>query len=137
MNSQLSDLEVINFPTFTDVNGSLTFYQRSELLPFNIARIFIVSASSGSVRGAHAHKQCSQLLICTSGSLNVICKDSKNSRSFILSSPSEALLIPPGIWAEQYYIDHFNSMAVLCDLQYDPADYIRDFNDFKAYRLGD
>ena len=136
MINNLSDLHIVSFPTFKDLNGSLTFYQRSELFPFAISRVFIVNACQGSVRGAHAHKICTQLLICTSGIVKVICRDSINSRSFILKTPSESLLIPPGIWAEQIYISTSNSMTVLCDQPYDPDDYIRDFDEFKAYRLG-
>ena len=47
---------------------------------------------------------------------------------------SRALLVPPGIWAEQVYEGDDTVLMVLCDLPYDEADYIRDYTEFLAFR---
>ena len=135
MTCNLEDVRLIHLPTFDDDNGSLTFFQGNERFPFHIARIFVVTASAGSVRGAHAHKKCSQLLLCTIGTIIVSCKDVIHSKSYTLKDTSEALLIPPGIWAEQQYTKDTNSLVVICDEKYDPDDYIRDFEEFKTFHL--
>jgi hypothetical protein len=45
------------------------------------------------------------------------------------------LLVPPGIWAEEIYEKPHSVLAVLCDRPYEEGDYIRDFEEFKAYRI--
>ena len=47
------------------------------------------------------------------------------------------LLVPPGIWAEQKYLQHNSSMTVVCDRFYESEDYISDYDKFKefAYQL--
>ena len=43
------------------------------------------------------------------------------------------LLIPPGVWTKQEYMVDGAVLMVLCDRSYEVDDYIRDYNDFKAY----
>ena len=41
-----------------------------------------------------------------------------------------ALLIPPGIWAQQTYTVENSILTVLCDRIYEAEDYIREYNIF-------
>ena len=45
--------------------GNLSILEDQSILPFSIKRIFYIThVPLGSIRGKHAHKKCSQYLIC-------------------------------------------------------------------------
>lgn len=116
-------------------NGDLTVAEAGISIPFFIARVFIVRAPKGSTRGQHAHKACSQLLLCSNGSVMVTCFDGVETRKIQLSSPGDGLLIPPGIWATQEYMADNSVLTVFCDHLYDENDYIRDYKNFLEYKI--
>jgi mannose-6-phosphate isomerase-like protein (cupin superfamily) len=98
-------------------------------VPYTIARVFVVRASSGAKRGDHAHKRCSQFMICVSGAVEVTCDDGFNGRSFALARADTGLLIPPGIWTTLHF-DEAGVVIVLCDRFYEAEDYIRCYDEF-------
>ncbi len=53
---------------------------------------------------------------------------------YILDVSNQGLLIPPGIWASQTYIDNNSSLLVLCDQPFSEADYIRNYDEYLQYR---
>ena len=93
-------IKLINFDYHKDADGDLVVAEEhSSNVPFAIARIFNVRANKGSTRGRHAHRECTQLLICTNGAVKVICDDGKETSSYILDKPNVGLLIEPWIWS--------------------------------------
>ena len=134
----IKSVKLIKFPIFEEDNGELSvFEQNFDAIPFSIKRIFNVRSQKNSIRGKHAHRQCTQLLICSNGSIEVMCDDSFDQKVFLLDKPNLGLLVHPGIWAEQKYIHQNSSMTVVCDRHYEPEDYISDYDKFKefAYQL--
>jgi dTDP-4-dehydrorhamnose 3,5-epimerase-like enzyme len=130
----IESIKLIKFPIFKEDNGELSvFEQNFDAIPFLIKRIFNVRSEKNSIRGKHAHRLCSQLLICSNGSIEVICDDSFVQKVFLLDKPNYGLLVPPGIWAEQKYIQKNSSMTVVCDRLYEPKDYISDYDEFKEF----
>ena len=130
----IKSVELIKFPIFEEDNGELSvFEQNFDAIPFLIKRIFNVRSEINSIRGKHAHRLCSQLLICSNGSIEVFCDDSVDQKVFLLDQPNLGLLVPPGIWAEQKYIQKNSSMTVICDRLYEPEDYISDYDNFKEF----
>ena len=68
----MKSVKLIEFPVFEEDGGVLSvFEQNSNAIPFQIKRIFNVKSEKGSVRGKHAHRLCSQLLICSNGIIEV------------------------------------------------------------------
>lgn len=63
----------IELPIFQEENGELVVVEGGNHIPFQIARIFTVRASDNNIRGQHAHKTCTQFLICSSGAVQVNC----------------------------------------------------------------
>jgi hypothetical protein len=64
LNHQSIDkIELLTFPSFSDHSGVLTVLDNIDLIPFKVSRFFTVSAEKKTIRGKHAHKECSQLLI--------------------------------------------------------------------------
>jgi dTDP-4-dehydrorhamnose 3,5-epimerase-like enzyme len=116
-------------------NGDLVVMEGLNHLPFAIARVFVVRAPVGAIRGQHAHKSCTQFLTCPVGSVEVRCDDGSEIATYILDQPYVGLLVPPTIWAQQIYLSPGTVLAVLCDRPYESQDYIRDYGEFKNYRM--
>ena len=125
-------VKLIELPYLKENNGDLVVVE-GNIIPFNMSRVFTVRASKDSVRGEHAHRHCSQLLICTNGSVEVKCDDTRTTEIYVLDKPNFGLFIPPGIWADQKYIEDNTTLTVLCDRPYEEADYIRNYDDFKLF----
>lgn len=132
MLSSLSDVTLIPVQRITDKRGLLTVVS-SKMIPFQIERIFSIS-SKNTIRGNHAHKDCTQFIVCLSGSLDVFVDDGSIDQKYTLTSSSEGILIPPGIWAYQEYSTLDTMINVYCDEDYSESDYIRNYEDFKSYR---
>lgn len=130
----IESVKEVNLPHHFEDNGDLVVMETNFNIPFVIARVFVVRASDGQIRGHHAHRQCTQFLTCTSGSIKVLCDDGNSKVIYHLDHPSKGLLIPSSIWAEQTYIQPDSVLTVLCDKPYDASDYIRDYVEFLNYR---
>ena len=129
----MASAALINFLTYGNSDGTLSVYECGKQVPFDIRRVFTVSARKNDVRGNHAHKKCTQLLVCISGKILVSCDDGSVSTQYLLDNMSMGLLVPPGIWASEEYVDNAAVLMVLCDRGYEADDYIRDYNDFKNF----
>ncbi|EKO08753.1 FdtA/QdtA family cupin domain-containing protein [Leptospira interrogans] len=124
---------LIRFPFFTEENGSLNVYESGKQVPFLIRRVFTVTANVNDIRGEHSHRKCSQLLICTSGKIKITCDNGSFVTEYLLENMNDGLLIPPGIWATQQYLDVNSVLLVLCDRGYEVEDYIRNYDEFLAW----
>ena len=128
-------VKLIEFSLFEEDNGNLAVFEENyDSIPFSIKRIFNVRSQKHSIRGKHAHRLCSQILVCSSGSIEVTCDDSINKEIFTLDKPNFGLLVSPGIWAEQKYLTNNASMTVICDRLYEADDYISNYDDFKVFK---
>ncbi len=122
-------------PSFSDVRGDLSVVELNKLLPFSISRLFYTyGIDSAEVRGEHAHKACEQFLIAVHGSLHVIVDDAKHRDEFTLDTPTFGLHLPAGCWGIQYKHSPDCVLLVLASEEYDATDYIRNYDDFLAYR---
>ena len=83
-----------------------------------------------SVRGAHAHRACAQLLVCVAGAVSCVADDGRSRAGFRLSGPHVGLHLPAMTWGMQYRFTPDAVLAVLAELPYDPDDYIRDYEEF-------
>lgn len=123
----------IHFKKHEDSSGMLCAYESGQQIPFDVRRVFTVSARAGDVRGNHAHKQCTQLLVCVSGKIRVDCDDGAVITHHLLDNMGMGLLIPPGLWAKEEYLEEGSVLMVLCDRGYEVEDYIRDYSEFKTF----
>lgn len=119
----------------SDRNGNLTVVENGVTLPFDVKRVYyIYDVPGGENRGAHAHKELSQLIVAASGSFTVTLDDGKCKRSFFLNRPYQGLYVKPGMWRD---LDDFSSGAVCMVLAsdvYKQEDYIRDYKEFIDFR---
>jgi UDP-2-acetamido-3-amino-2,3-dideoxy-glucuronate N-acetyltransferase len=118
-------------PIIRDMRGNLSAREQDDGIPFVIKRYFIITdVPSKDVRGEHAHKRCKQLLVCLQGSVQVVADDGTHRQEFVLDSPELALYLPPMVWGIQYRYAPETVLMVLASELYDPADYIRDYDEF-------
>ena len=128
------DCKVIDIRRYTDTRGYLSVVENGLDIPFDIKRIYYLYMVPEVARGAHAHKELQQLLIATSGSVEVIMDDGNEKKSFMMDRPWKGLLIPSGLWRD---LENFSGGAVLLCLaseKYDANDYIRDYKEFLEYK---
>ena len=127
-------VKLIELPYHKEINGDLVVAEgENSVIPFSIKRVFNVRQQKGDIRGRHAHRLCSQLLICTNGAAEVKCDDSRTTEIYVLDKPNFGLFIPPGIWADQKYLENNTILTVLCDRPFEEADYLRNYEDFKLF----
>jgi UDP-2-acetamido-3-amino-2,3-dideoxy-glucuronate N-acetyltransferase len=123
----VSGVVLISLVQFRDARGPLSVLgQGTAQLPFEPKRIFFTYEANEKSRGAHAHRECSQVLICPSGKLDVTVKDGEREAKICLDAPTMALLVPPMVWAEQCNHSPGAVLMVLASHPYDESDYIRD-----------
>lgn len=119
----------------SDRKGNLTVVENGKTLPFDVKRVYyLYDVPGGESRGAHAHKELSQLIIAASGSFTVTLDDGECKRSFFLNRPYQGLYVKPGMWRT---LEDFSSGAVCMVLAsdvYKKEDYIRDYNEFVEFR---
>jgi UDP-2-acetamido-3-amino-2,3-dideoxy-glucuronate N-acetyltransferase len=130
----IDDMKLDTLPSIRDARGVLTVAEFSKFIPFTVVRLFYVrEVPPGTIRGQHAHYRCSQYLVCISGRLRVTFADDAKERSFELS-PGHGVLVEPGIFAIETYLDEDSVMLVLCDRPYEKDDYIHTRQEFLEYR---
>ena len=122
----------------SDRKGNISVVQNGDTIPFDVRRVYyLYDVPGGESRGAHAHRELSQLIVAVSGSFRVTLDDGNVKRSFVLNRPYQALFVKPGIWRD---LDDFSSGSVcmvLASEVFQPEDYIRDYDEFLAFRHTD
>lgn len=115
--------------------GNLSVVENSKTLPFDVKRVYyLYDVPGGESRGAHAHRDLEQFIVAASGSFRVTLDDGNCKRSFVLNRPYQGLYVKPGMWRD---LDDFSSGAVcmvLASEVYQAEDYIRDYDEFLAFR---
>jgi hypothetical protein len=133
--ASIRDCELLQLPKVTDPRGNLTFVEGGNHIPFDIKRVFyLYDVPTGESRGAHAHRQLSQFLICLAGSFDVYLDDGNEKDIRHLNRPWSGLLIPPMIWASEVNFDAGSVCMVLASDVYIEEDYIRTYEDFLSAR---
>ena len=128
------DCRIIDIRKYTDNRGYLSVIEGGEDIPFEIKRIYYLYMVPEAARGAHAHRELQQLLVATSGSVDITLDDGHEKKTFHLDRPWKGLLVTPGLWRD---LDNFSGGTVLMCLaseKYDEGDYIRDYDAFLKYK---
>jgi hypothetical protein len=132
---KVTDCEILELPKIKNGrSGNITPFESLKNIPFDIKRIFyLYDVPGGESRGAHAHKECHQLLIAASGSFEVCLDDGINKRIVSLNRPNIGLHIMPGIWASEINFSSGSICLVLASHSYNEHDYIRTYENYLQY----
>jgi dTDP-4-dehydrorhamnose 3,5-epimerase-like enzyme len=129
--STVNDCIIVELSEIIELYGKTTIVRNNDTIPFNVQRIYyLYDVPGGEIRGGHAHKELYQLIVAAGGSFSVEISDGLNTKSFFLNSPSQGLLIVPGIWRELINFSSSSNCLVLASHIYDENDYIRDLTSF-------
>jgi dTDP-4-dehydrorhamnose 3,5-epimerase-like enzyme len=133
---ELGDAHLIKLPKHAAANGDgvLVVAEAAREVPFQIQRMFTIVAAAGAKRGQHAHRLCSQFMVCVRGAVSIVCDDGSDRETFSLDSGELALLVPSGLWIEIDVRQDNSILIVLCDRVFEQRDYIRDYAEFLSFR---
>jgi dTDP-4-dehydrorhamnose 3,5-epimerase-like enzyme len=95
------------------------------VLPFTLHRFFwVYGVPDGQQRGAHAHRQTTEVLRVHRGQVRVVTQHLDGTiGQFILTRSDEGLVIPPFVWKSiEFQKDAL--LEVFTSAHYDEADYI-------------
>jgi dTDP-4-dehydrorhamnose 3,5-epimerase-like enzyme len=124
---------LLPLPVITEDRGSLTFGEYDSHLPFPPRRYFVVyDVPRGQVRGEHAHRRSEQVHVCLRGNVAVTVDDGRQRDEVVLEGPHVGLYVPPLVWTTLTRHSEDALLLVLASDVYDPADYIRDYEAFRA-----
>jgi dTDP-4-dehydrorhamnose 3,5-epimerase-like enzyme len=125
-------VQIIQLPKILDRRGSLSFFESSNQVPFEIKRTYwIYDVPGGETRGGHAYKSLQEIVIALSGSFDVHVESKAGSEVYSLNRSYNALYLPAGTWRS---LQNFSTNAiclVAASDVYNDEDYIREFNEFK------
>jgi len=115
---------MIDLVTHVDPRGVLIPVE-FEHLPFHPRALFTVQGvPPGTVRGRHAHRQCTQLLVCLAGAIRVKLRREGTETEVDLDDPTRGLLVSPGVWSSQTYLVPDTILLVVASHRYTPDDYL-------------
>jgi dTDP-4-dehydrorhamnose 3,5-epimerase-like enzyme len=127
----LGNYRVLPFAPRKDNRGVLSVIEFDSDFPFIPNRLFWISeVPLNTIRGNHAHKDCTQILIATQGEIVVSLEDGKSRIDLLLDSPDFGLLIPKMTWSSQKFLSQNSQLLVLASDRYDERDYIRKYETF-------
>lgn len=116
-----------------ELRGTLCVAEVGEHIPFDVQRAYwIFDVPVVGSRANHAHREQAELLVAARGEFTVHCDDGEFQTAYILSSPDEALLLPPMVF---HRLDNFvpgSLCLVFASGPYDPREYVTDYDEFRA-----
>lgn len=124
---------LVELPTNTDPRGSITICESGAQVPFVMKRArWVFGAPANVKRGGHAHHRTAQLFVAVAGALTIGVDDTRQRERVRLDTPSRGLLIPPNVWIDTEEFAPDTVLLMLASEAHDPADYIRDRDEFVA-----
>jgi hypothetical protein len=132
--NELIEARLIELPRHARTDGEVIVAEAAAQVPFRIERMFALAAPCDAKRGHHAHRLCSQFMICVSGAVDVVCENGRTKHRFALHRRNQALLVPPAVWNTVEFRQSDSVLVVLCDRVYEAEDYIRDYAEFLSFR---
>ncbi len=128
------EVKTITYTPHGDDRGQLIALEEFRDFPFAVKRVYyIYDTLAGVVRGHHAHKSLKQILICVHGSCSIHLDDGHETAEVLLDKPTKGLYIENDMWREMYDFSPDAVLMVLASELYDESDYIRDYDEFKAF----
>lgn len=130
----MNEYKLIDFEQYTDARGILTPIESNIDIPFEIKRIFYTYGISGEniIRGNHANRKTSVVLIMTSGSCKVKIYNNEGGVQEIieLNSPNKGLYIEKMVYKEMYDFSDDAVTLVLASEHFDEFEYIDTYEEF-------
>ena len=95
-------------------------------------RVYFVNnvRDASAIRGGHAHKKLSQIIVCANGSFVLNLDDGKHKQSILLDKPTFGIILKPKLWHTMSKFSKDCVILVFASAHYNERDYIGTYNDF-------
>lgn len=115
-------------------DGNLFIAEARQQVPFEIKRVYFINtlANPKAIRGKHAHHTLQQGIFCINGSFTLSLDDGKTKQRILMNDPSCGILLGPKLWHTMSSFSYDCVILVLASAGFDEADYIRDYDQFRA-----
>jgi len=124
-------IEKFNF--VSDDSGYLGAIEIKKNFGFSANRVFFIKdLNNNSIRGHHSHKELKQVIVCLSGSFNMKLDNGRDVETISLQADDYCLYLDGKVWREMSSFEDGTILMVICDLEYELDEVIRDYNQFKA-----
>ncbi len=126
---------LIQFPKIGSPNLGYISIAEKNNLPFLPKRIYWTYYTPDDVeRGGHSHLELEQILIAVAGKVILSIETINNEKfEFVLDSPDKGVYIPKKSWRTMKYT-HNSVQICIASNEFDEADYIRSYTEFKALK---
>ena len=132
-----SENRIISLPKILDVRGNLSIIEQLKQVPFEIRRVYwIYDVPGGFDRGGHAYKESEEFIVALSGSFDVELDDSEHKQTYQLNRSYKGLYVAKAMWRRMTNFSTNSLALVLASTDYDPDDYIMDYQDFQLWLKG-
>lgn len=123
--------KIIRLPKILDKRGNLSVVEEFNNIPFKFERSYwIYDVPGGTERGGHAYRENTEFVIALSGSFDVLLDNGTSVERISLNRSYYGLLIPKLIWRTMVNFSTNSLALVLSSTDYNPNDYIRDYQEF-------
>ncbi|MBR2274513.1 MAG: FdtA/QdtA family cupin domain-containing protein [Lachnospiraceae bacterium] len=125
---------IIEFGEFGDERGNLVVAECGGIdVPFEVRRVFYIYGSDSTIiRGRHANRKTSFVLINVAGSSKVKIDNGTETDIVELNRPRMGLYLPPMLWKDMYDFSPDSVLLVLASEHYNENEYIRNYDEYKA-----
>src|SRR3954462_13358471 len=131
----IDDCRVMPRRKIVDARGNLTPIEGEQEVPFPIRRVYwIYDVPGGEVRGGHAYRALDEVVISLSGSFDFVVDDGARRKAITLNRAYQGLYVPLMIWRSVENFSTNSACLILASLAYDPGDYIRDYDSYRALK---
>tara|TARA_S200000501_G_scaffold58890_1_gene49262 strand:- start:880 stop:1299 length:420 start_codon:yes stop_codon:yes gene_type:complete len=130
-NNKLSRPAKLRIKKIKNVNGILIPLYFDKIRSFKAKRMFIVKGHKNFIRGQHAHKKCTQIIVQIEGEIEIIVINKKKYKFNLKSTQNKILRIPPMNWVNIKFKKNNSSFLVLCDVNFSKNEYIYNFSEFE------
>lgn len=128
---------IISLPKISDVRGNLSIIEQFSQVPFEIRRVYwIYDVPGGFDRGGHAYKESEEFIVALSGSFDVELDDGEQKQTYQLNRSYNGLYVGKAMWRRMTNFSTNSLALVLASTDYNPDDYIMDYQDFLLWLKG-
>ena len=132
-----SQNRIISLPKISDTRGNLSIIEQLRHVPFEIKRVYwIYDVPGGETRGGHAYKESEEFIVALSGSFDVELDDGELKQTYQLNRSYKGLYVAKAMWRRMTNFSTNSLALVLSSTDYDPNDYIMDYQDFQLWLKG-
>lgn len=120
-----------------DRRGNLSFMEKGNPLPFAMKRVYWVNdVPGGKGRFGRALRSQWEAVVAVAGSLKLTTVNGNGEKSFVLSSPDVAVVLPPMTWRTMTDFTTNTAVLVVASADFSEKDYIRDRETFNRLVYG-